>query len=64
MGGVELFELGEAVGVDDLLQAAVEVVPDGNLAVEDEALAVFCGVGLPFREAFDIRIAGPGEIGP
>ena len=64
MGGVELFELGEAVGVDDLLQTAVEVVPDGNLAVEDEAFAVICSVGLPFREALDVRVAGLCEIGP
>ena len=57
MRSSELIKLPEAAGVDDALQRAVEVVADRAFVVEDEAFAVFGGVGLPFGEAVHVGVA-------
>ena len=60
----ELIQLFEAMLVDKLLQMSVGIAADQTFVVEHHHHPIFLGIGLPFRQSFDIGVACMRELCP
>ena len=60
----ELIQLFEAMFVDELLQMSVGIAADQTFVVEYHHYPIFLGIGLPFRQSFDIGVACMRELCP